>query len=212
MQVEIWMDVVCPWCYIGKRQFEKALASFPDRDDVEVIFRSFELDPQAPARQDLPLIELMKQKYSMSDQQAREANDRITSIGARVGLEYHLYDAKRGNTFNAHRLVHLASTHGLADAMEERLMAAYFTERQPIGDLATLQRLAVEVGLDANEVAAVLAGDAFAQEVRSDEHRARDLGAYGVPLYLIDNALKVTGAQPSDDLLYSLQQAWNSRI
>lgn len=158
------------------------------------------------------MIELMKQKHSMSDQQAREANDRITSIATQVGLEYNLFDAKRGSTLNAHRLVHLARAHGLADAMEERLMAAYFTEGQPIGDLATLQRVAVEVGLDPNEAAAVLGGDAFAQEVRSDEQRARDLGVNGVPLYLIDHALRVVGAQLSDDLLYSLQQAWDRRV
>jgi predicted DsbA family dithiol-disulfide isomerase len=127
------------------------------------------------------LIELMKRKYSMSDQQAWEANDRITSTAAEVGLEFHLSDAKRGNTFNAHRLIRLAGTHGVANAMEEHLSAAYFKESQPIGDLATLQRLAVEVGLDPDEVAAVLGGDAFALDVRSDEQRARDLGANGVP-------------------------------
>jgi predicted DsbA family dithiol-disulfide isomerase len=208
--VEIWMDVVCPWCYIGKRQFETALAWFPRREEVDVVFRSFELDPLAPERQELPLIELMKRKYSMSDQQAWEANDRITSTAVHVGLEYHLLDAKRGNTFNAHRLIHLAGTHGVADAMEERMMAAYFTESQPIGDSATLQHLAVEVGLDPDEVAAVLGGDAFALDVRSDEQRARDLGANGVPLYLINEALMVTGAQPADALLRSLQQAWDA--
>jgi predicted DsbA family dithiol-disulfide isomerase len=176
VQVEISIDVVCPWCYIRKRQFETALARFPFQEDVDVVFRSFELDPLAPERQDLPLIELMKRKYSMSDQQAWEVNDRITSTAAQVGLEYHLLDAKRGNTVNVHRLIHLAGTHGVADAMEERLMAVYFTESQPIGDLATLQRLAVEVGLDPDEVAAVLGGDVFASDVRSDEQRARDLG------------------------------------
>jgi predicted DsbA family dithiol-disulfide isomerase len=177
------MDVVCPWCYTGKRQFETALAWFPYREDVDVVFRSFELDPLAPERQELPLIELMK---------------------------YHLSEAKRGNTFNAHRLIHLAGTHGVADAMEEPLMAAYFTESQPIGDLATQQRLAVEAGLKPDEVAAVLGGDAFALDVRSDEQRARDLGANGVPLYLINEALMVAGAQPADALLRSLQQAWDS--
>jgi predicted DsbA family dithiol-disulfide isomerase len=212
MRVEIWMDVVCPWCYIGKRQFERALASFPHRDEVEVIFRSFELDPQTPAHQELPLIELMKRKYSMSDQQAWEANDRITGLAAQLGLEYHLDKAQRGNTFNAHRLVHLAGTRGLAGAMEERLMAAYFTEGLPIGDPATLQRLGEEVGLDPDEVAAVLAGEAFALDVRSDEQRAMDLGVHGVPFFLIDNALRVEGAQPSDVLLSSLQQAWDKRI
>jgi predicted DsbA family dithiol-disulfide isomerase len=206
------MDVVCPWCYIGKRQFEQALALFPERDEVEVTIRSFELDPQAPARSELPAIEMLKQKYSMSEQQAREADNRVTGIAAQLGLEYHLLEAQGGNSFNAHRLVHLASTHGLAAAMEERLMAAYFTDSQPIGEVGTLERLAVEIGLDADEVAAVLAGDAFADEVRSDEQRAREIGVNGVPFYLFDNALAVAGAEPSDVLLRGLTQAWDRRI
>jgi predicted DsbA family dithiol-disulfide isomerase len=156
------------------------------------------------------LTELMKHKYSMSDLQAREANDRITSAAAQVGLEYHLLDVKRGNTFNAHRLIHPAGTHGIADAMEERLMAAYFTESQPICDAATPQRLAAEVGLHSDEVAALLGADAFALDVRSDEQRARDLGANGVPLYLINEARMVVGAQPADSLLHALQQAWDN--
>jgi len=208
MQVEIWSDVVCPWCYIGKRKFEAALASFDHRDDVTVEWRSYELDPGAPARRDVSMVELLQKKYAMSEEQAREANARVSGIAAGVGLEYHLDRAAMGNTFDAHRLIHLAAAHGRGDAMKERLMAGYFTEGAPIGEAAALQRLAVDVGLDADEVRNVLAGDAFADEVRDDERQAAALGVTGVPFFVIDRAYGISGAQDPEVILGALERAW----
>jgi predicted DsbA family dithiol-disulfide isomerase len=166
--VEIWSDVVCPWCYVGKRHFEEALSRFPQRDEVSVVWRSFELDPTAPTRSDQSMSEVLQRKYGMTEDQAEEANAKMTALAAGVGLEYHLDRVQRSNTLDAHRLLHLAATHGLADATEERLLSAYFTEGAAIGDRPTLVRLAVEVGLDGEEVERMLDGDEFTAEVRSD--------------------------------------------
>lgn len=208
MQVEIWSDVVCPWCYIGKRQFERALASFPHADEVDVVWRSFELDPGAPARRPERMTEVLASKYGMSEDQARAANARITEVAAGLGLEYHLEDSKSGNTFDAHRLIHLAAAHGKADVTKERLMRAYFTECEPIGEVDTLQRLAEEVGLDPEEVRTTLAGVAFADEVRADERRATALGISGVPFFVFDETYGVSGAQPAEALLATLEEVW----
>jgi predicted DsbA family dithiol-disulfide isomerase len=209
MKVEIWSDVVCPWCYIGKRNFEQALGSFGHADQVEVEWRSFELDPNSPARVAMPMSEILQRKYNMSREQAEAANARLTSLAAGVGLEYHLEDAQVGNTFDAHRLIHFAATTGRGDAMKERLLAAYFTEGKSPSDHATLTALAVEIGLDGDEAAAVLAGDRFADEVRADESRAAALGVSGVPFFVIDEAYGVSGAQPPEVLLGALDRAWS---
>jgi predicted DsbA family dithiol-disulfide isomerase len=209
VKVEIWSDVVCPWCYVGKRHFEEALSRFGHADQVQVEWRSFELDPEAPAREDQPTSEILQRKYGMSEEQVVVATERMTALAAGVGLEYHLEDTKRGNTFDAHRLIHLAARHGLGDAMKERLLAAYFTERQSVGDHRSLARLAAEVGLDADEVEGLLAGDDYASEVRQDETRARSLGITGVPFFVIDETYGISGAQPADALLGALEQAWS---
>jgi predicted DsbA family dithiol-disulfide isomerase len=206
--VEIWSDVVCPWCYVGKRHFEEALSRFPHRDEVSVVWRSFELDPAAPVRSDLSMAEVLQRKYGMTEDQAAEANTKMTALAAGVGLEYHLDRVQRSNTLDAHRLIHLAATHGLADAAEERLFSAYFTEGAAIGDRSTLVGLGVEVGLDAEEVERMLDGDDFIADVRSDEARATALGAGGVPFFAIDERYGVAGAQPADALLDVLDQAW----
>src|SRR5581483_1381889 len=150
-QVEIWSDVVCPWCYIGKRRFESALAAFKHRDQVDVRWRSFQLDPDAPQTSEKTVAAMLAGKYGMSLEQAGAANARVSELAAQEGLEYHLEQAHPENTFNAHRLIHLADTHGLQDAMKERLMKAYFIEGQHVGEIETLVRLASEVGLDAEE-------------------------------------------------------------
>lgn len=209
MLVEIWSDVVCPWCYIGKREFEQAMAGFDHRDEVVVRWRSFELDPKAPARRDLSMVEVLQTKYSMSEPEARAANLRVTEIAAGVGLQYRLDDVVMGNTFDAHRLIHLAATVGLADAAEERLMAAYFTEGAAIGERPTLSRLAADVGLDHAQVEALWSGNEFAENVRSDEQRAAQMGASGVPFFAIDEAVGVSGAQSSEVLLDALRRAWD---
>jgi predicted DsbA family dithiol-disulfide isomerase len=208
VNVEIWSDVVCPWCYVGKRQFEDALSRFAHAREVTVEWKSFELDPTSPTHVGMSMDRLLQRKYGMSEEEARSANHRMTELAAGVGLEYHLEDVQPGNTFDAHRLIHLAGTHGLGGAMKERLLAAYFTEGQPVGDRSTLADLAEEVGLDRAEVDEALAGEAFGPEVRADESRATALGASGVPFFVIDEAFGVAGAQGADVLLGALERAW----
>jgi predicted DsbA family dithiol-disulfide isomerase len=208
MDVEIWSDVVCPWCYVGKRQFEEALGRFGHADEVSVSWRSFELDPSSPAEVGMSMDRILERKYGMSADQAQAANRQMTSLAAGLGLEYHLDRVRAGNTFDAHRLIHLAATHGLGGAMKERLLAAYFTEGRPVGDHVTLVELAGEVGLDETEVGEMLAGDAFSSGVRADEARATALGATGVPFFVIDETYGVAGAQGADALLGALERAW----
>ncbi len=208
MKVEIWSDVVCPWCYLGKRRFETALAAFPHRDDVEIVWRSFELDPNAPRTREHTTTEHLAEKYGMSRQQAEAANARLTALAAEAGLTYHLDTARPGNSFDAHRLIHFAEAHGQGDAMEERLFRAYFTDNLPIGDRATLVGLAAEVGLDAAEARAMLESDAYADAVRADEQRARQFGINGVPFFAVDETYGVSGAQPEHTFSQVLEQVW----
>lgn len=208
MTIEIWSDVVCPWCYIGKRRLETALEQFEHTADVAITFRSFELDPQAPAHEELPLDQLLSRKYGMSIEEARAANERITSLAADSGLEYHLEQVKRGNSFDAHRLIHLADQHGLQAAMKERLMRAYFTEGEAIAERSALMRLAGEVGLDTEEATQVLDSDRFAAEVRAEEQDARELGITGVPFFVIQRQWGISGAQPTEVFLKALDESW----
>ncbi len=208
MKVEIWSDVVCPWCYIGKRRFEAALTQFEHRDEVEVIWRSYQLDPTAPRNSDVSVNEMLAGKYGMSLEQAAAANERVTQMAATEGLEYHLDKAAYSNTFDAHRLIHLAAHQGRQDEMKERLMKAYFTEGAAVGDTEVLVKLAAEVGIETDEARKVLSGDLYADEVRADERRARTFGIRGVPFFAIDEKYGVSGAQPAELLVEALEQAW----
>jgi predicted DsbA family dithiol-disulfide isomerase len=207
MKVEIWSDIACPWCYVGKRRFEQALSRFEHRDDVDVVWRSFELDPNAPRSVGMPQDELLAKKYGMPIERARAMNERMTSEAAKEGLDFHFDRVQVGNTFDAHRLVHLAAETGKADAMKERLMRAYLTEGESLGDPATLQRLAADVALDDASVRDVLGGDRFAADVRADEARARSFDISGVPFFAIDETYGVSGAQTPEVLLEALQHA-----
>jgi predicted DsbA family dithiol-disulfide isomerase len=208
MKVEIWSDVACPWCYIGKRHFEEALGKFAHRDQIEVIWRSYQLDPNAPRTSEMTVNEMLANKYGVSIQQAAAMNERVSSIAAKAGLEYHLEKAHYGNTFDAHRLIHLASTHQLQDEMKERLFKAYFVEGLALGDTETLVSLATEVGIPADEARAALSDDAYADEVKADIKRARSLGIQGVPFFAVDEKYGVSGAQPAEVLHEVLEQAW----
>jgi len=210
VKIEIWSDVVCPWCYVGKRNLEAALAAFPHADRVTVEWRSFELDPTTPRRVELSMDEVLERKYGMSPDQATAANRQMTELAATVGLEYHLDQVQIGNTFDAHRLIHLAAHEGLGGAMKERLLHAYFTEGRAISDPATLAELAEEVGLDPERVAQVLESDQYADDVRADEQRAVDLGSTGVPFFVLDGRFGIPGAQPPDVLLRMLHRVWDS--
>ena len=208
MKVEIWSDVVCPWCYIGKRRFESALARFKHRDQVEVIWRSFELDPTSPRQVEGTLDNMLAKKLGVSAAQAAAMNAQVTDLAAQEGLEYRLDQAKPGNTFDAHRLIHLAAAHNLQGAAKEHLLHAYFSGGLAIGDPETLVKLGTEIGLDAEAVRAMLVSDAYAEEVRADIERARSFGIRGVPFVAIDETYGVSGAQPADTFLAALEQAW----
>jgi predicted DsbA family dithiol-disulfide isomerase len=208
MKVDIWSDVACPWCYICKRRIEGALARFDHHDQVEVVWHSYQLDPDAPRTSEKTLNEILAKKYGRSLAQAAAMNDRVSGIAAQDGLEYHLEKAQYGNTFDAHRLIHLAAAHNLQDAMEERLFKAYFTDGAALGDHETLVKLASEVGIDADEARTVLANDTYADDVRADIQRAGRLGIQGVPFFAINEKHGISGAQPSDVLKEVFEQAW----
>jgi predicted DsbA family dithiol-disulfide isomerase len=208
MRVEIWSDVVCPWCYVGKRNFEAALDRFEHRDKVEVIWRAFELDPSAPAEREGDYAAHLARKYGMSVDQARQMIETMTATGARAGVVLDFDRARPGNTFDAHRLIHLAGERGLQDAVKERFLRAAFTDGEPIGDRDVLLRLAVDAGLPEDEAASVLESDAYATEVRAEESLAFDLGISAVPFFVIDRTFGVPGAQPPDVILGALERAW----
>jgi predicted DsbA family dithiol-disulfide isomerase len=209
MRVDIWSDVVCPWCYVGKRRFEAALARFPHRDGVKVHWHSFELDPRAPRVREGDRLGHLAAKYGISREQARAMEGAITEAAESLGLELRLDRARGGNTFDAHRLLHLAETHGLGDAVKERFLRAHFTDGEPIGDPDVLRRVAVDAGLPPAEVDEVLAGDRYTDAVRADEAQARAYGATGVPFFVIDETYGISGAQSPEVFTNVLERAWS---
>jgi predicted DsbA family dithiol-disulfide isomerase len=210
LKIDVWSDIVCPWCAVGKRRLEAALATFPHKDDVEVVWRAFELDPSAPAIQPGDNATRLGQKYGKSRAEAEAMMNQLAATAAKDGLEFHLTTAKSGNTFDGHRVLHLAAERGVQDAVKERFFRGYMTEGQAIGDHAVLTKLAVEAGLDGEEVRAVLASDRYAAEVREEEAAARAMGISGVPFFVFAEKYAVSGAQPAQVLLGALEQAWAS--
>ncbi|HEX3815513.1 MAG TPA: DsbA family oxidoreductase [Mycobacteriales bacterium] len=208
MRVEIWSDVVCPWCYLGKRRFERALESFEHSDAVEVVYRSFELDPSAPAGAGTPTVELLSSKYGMTVEQAEQAQREMAERAEQDGLTFELAELRSGNTRDAHRLTHLAKAHGRQADLTERLHRAYFTEQKSVFDAASLTDLAVEVGLGRAEVEQVLAGDDYGDAVAEDEATASSLGATAVPFFVIDRRYGISGAQSAELIAEALDQAW----
>jgi predicted DsbA family dithiol-disulfide isomerase len=208
LKVEIWSDVVCPWCYIGKRRFESALSRFEHRDRVDLTWRSFELNPHAEAEEQGGLVQRLASKYGMTVEQANAANERVAAAASGEGLEFRLDAARPGNTFDAHRLIHLAKQRGVQGQVKERLMAAYFTEGRRIGDPETLVELVAEVGIGAGEAREALESGAYGAEVRAEERDAAELGITGVPFFVLDRRYGVSGAQPPELMLQALEQAW----
>ena len=208
MKVEIWSDIACPWCYIGRRRFEKALNQFEHRDEVEVIWRSYQLDPNAPRDYAGNVNDLMMQRYGMSREKAESANARVTELAALEGLEYHLDRAHPVNSMDAHRLLHLAAQNHLQSEMKERLQKAYFTDGLVISDNKTLVQLAEEVGLNSAETRQMLESDAFTNAVRADEQRAQEMESDGVPFFVFDEKYTVSGAQPAETFLTVLEHTW----
>jgi predicted DsbA family dithiol-disulfide isomerase len=211
MRVEIWSDVVCPWCFIGKRRFEDALSRFAHAAEVEVVWRSFELDPSAPFSNGVDNAARLAAKYGVSREEAEGMLDRMTRVADDEGLAFRLDIARSGRTYDAHRLIHLAAEHGLQGELKEALLSAYQEKGQHIADPDVLTRVAIEVGLDAGEVQDVLSTNRYGDEVRADETEAHDIGVQGVPFFVFDRRYAVSGAQPSDVLLEVLQRAWDER-
>jgi predicted DsbA family dithiol-disulfide isomerase len=212
MNVEIWSDIACPWCYIGKRHFEAALAEFEHAGEVNLTWRSYELDPSAPAEVLDQGVEIIARKYGLSLEQAQAAEQRVTQTAANAGLGYHLDRSRMGSTFDGHRLVHLAEEHELQDAMKERLFRGRFVDGELMSDPETLVAAAVEVGLPEGEVRATLASDRFANDVRADEETAREFGITGVPMFVVDRKFGASGAQPAEQLLELLRRSWENSI
>ncbi|MFF4753917.1 DsbA family oxidoreductase [Streptomyces sp. NPDC002514] len=214
MRVEIWSDIACPWCYVGKARFEKALAAFPHRDGVEVVHRSFELDPGRAKDDVQPVLTMLAKKYGMSEAQAEAGEDNLAAQATAEGLAYRSRGRDHGNTFDMHRLLHFAKAHGRQDALIQILYRANFAEERSVfseGD-ERLVALAAEAGLDADAARAVLADPAaYADEVRADEREAAQLGANGVPFFVLDRTYGVSGAQPAEVFTQALTQAWGER-
>jgi predicted DsbA family dithiol-disulfide isomerase len=211
VQVEIWSDVACPWCYVGKARFEEALRRFEHRHEVTVTWRSFELDPGAPPEREGSYPEHLARKYGVSLERAQEMNEHMTAMGAGEGLEIDFTRVRAGSTFDAHRMTHLAATHGRQPEMVARLFRAYFSEGELLSDPETLTRLAVEAGLPEIEAAEVARTGLFEDEVRIDEALASSAGIQAVPCFVIDRAMGASGAQDPADLLKFLEAGWERR-
>ncbi|MET7602845.1 DsbA family oxidoreductase [Streptomyces avermitilis] len=213
MRVEIWSDIACPWCYVGKARFEKALDAFPHRDDVEVVHRSFELDPNRAKGDIQPVLTMLTKKYGMSEAQAQAGEDNLGAQAAAEGLDYRTRDRDHGNTFDMHRLLHFAKEQGRQDELIGLLYRANFAEERSVfDDDERLVELAVAAGLDADAARTVLADPAaYADDVRADEREAAELGASGVPFFVLDRTYGVSGAQPAEVFAEALTQAWGDR-
>ena len=211
MKVEIWSDVICPWCYVGKRNFDAALSGFEYRGEVDVVWRAYELDPNAPPERSGSYIERISRKYGISPDDARQRMSRIVTLGAAAGIEFRFDELRAGNTFDAHRLLHLARSLGRQQELQERLFAATFSEGHPIGERETLVKLAADVGLAEADVQGMLESRDFADDVRADEVEALELGVSGVPFFAFDRRYAVAGAQAPAVLVEVLERAWAER-
>jgi predicted DsbA family dithiol-disulfide isomerase len=204
VKIEIWSDVVCPWCYIGKRRLERALHDFGAADQVEITWRSFQLNPDFPPGTAVPTPDYLTSRFGP---QAQEMTGRVALLGAGEGLDLRFENTLTVNTFDAHRVLHLAADAGLAGEVSERLLHAHFTEGADLSDHQRLARLAGEAGVPPERVLAMLASDEYADAVRADIDEARALGANGVPFFVIDRKYGISGAQPAEVFLRALQQA-----
>jgi predicted DsbA family dithiol-disulfide isomerase len=209
MRVDIWSDIVCPWCYIGKRRFEQGLGQFGHAGDVEVVYHAFELDPSIPAGQVTPIGELLTAKYGMTADQARSAEASVAAQAQASGLRF-TTSRLTGNTFDAHRLVALGREAGRQDTILQFLYEAYFADGRSVFGSDDLVAIAEAAGLDGGRARAVLDGQEFADSVRADEDQARQLGISGVPFVVLDGRLGVSGAQPATTFTAALDQAWTS--
>ena len=209
MKVDIWSDVVCPFCYVGKRKFEKALAGFAHRDEVEVVWHSFQLTPDFEPIPGESIHDSLAKKKGVSPEEGRRMSDHMTIVAREVGLDYQFDKTIPANTFLAHQLIHLGAHHGKQDATKERLMAAYYLEGQNIGDLDNLVKLGTEIGLDAAESRAALTAGTYAEAVRLDEYHAQQINVRGVPFFVFEDKYAVSGAQPTELFAEVLEKVWD---
>lgn len=208
MQIEVWSDIVCPWCYIGKRRLERALEGFEHADEVELLWRSFQLDPSFPKGVREPVYDSLAKKMNATPDEVRQMTDQVKQVAAQEGLHYEFENAVMVNTFDAHRLTHLAKEKGLGDQAHERLMRAQLVEARVVDEVDTLVELAGEIGLDTEEARTVLTGEAYTAEVQDDIRTARQLGATGVPFFVMDRAFGLSGAQPLQVFTAALEKAY----
>jgi predicted DsbA family dithiol-disulfide isomerase len=211
MRVDIWSDIVCPWCYVGKARFEKALSGFAHRDEVEVVYHSFELDPGYPADKGSETnLQMLERKFAMSAAEARSADGQVAALAHAEGLGFEV-ERPIGNTFDLHRVIHLGLAKGVQRDLLTAMNEAYFAQARQVFDHGVITDVAAGVGLDPAAVREVLDGDAWAEEARQDEAQARQLGIGGVPFFVLDMRLGVSGAQPTELFARALDQAWEGR-
>ncbi|WP_059105989.1 DsbA family oxidoreductase [Shouchella shacheensis] len=208
MKVEIWSDIACPFCYIGKRKFEQALETFEHKGAVEKTFKSFQLDPAAKKNTGESMTELLAEKYNMTIEKAREMNQQVAAQANEVGLDFQLEDVVMTNTMDAHRLSHYAAEHGKMDGVMERLLKAYFTEGADVGDHEVLATIANDSGLDKQNVLVVLSGENYRNEVLRDQQEGAQIGVQGVPFFVLNRKYAVSGAQPPEAFLEVLNKVW----
>ncbi|MFD3958539.1 MULTISPECIES: DsbA family oxidoreductase [Streptomyces] len=212
MRVEIWSDIACPWCYIGKARFEKGLAEFAHRDQVEVVHRSFELDPGRAKGEREQVIDMLAAKYGRTREEAAGMEANVAANARAEGLGYRTEGRDHGSTFDIHRLLHLAKARGRQDELLTLAYRANFAEERSVFDDDVLLALAVEAGLDGEEARAVLTDpEAYADEVRADEREAAELGVNAVPFFVLDRRYGISGGQPSEVFVQALEQAWKDR-
>lgn len=208
MKVEIWSDVMCPFCYIGKRKFEKALEQFPQKNNIEIVWKSFQLDPTTVTDPTLNTIDHLAEKKGWSKEQANETIAHVTGIAKQVGLDFHFDKAVVANSFDAHRLSHLAKKQGKQNDLEEKLFSAYFTEGKNTADHNTLIQIGTEIGLDKTEVSELLNSTLYTEEVERDIYEAQQVGVRGVPFFVLDRKYAVSGAQESSTFLQALTKSY----
>ena len=210
MKVEVWSDIMCPFCYIGKRNYEKALAWFEGKDSIEIEWRSFQLDPTIPKSSPVKenVFRYLADKKGISYEQSAKMHDRVIQMAKQAGLEYRFDKAIVANSFDAHRLIQLAKSKGLGDSAEERLFQAYFTEGKDFGDHETLIKIGKEIGLPEEEIKSALVSDVFAEKVEQDIREAAEIGVGAVPFFIFDRKYAVSGAQPPEYFLQVLNQSF----
>jgi len=208
MQIEIWSDIMCPFCYIGKRKFEKALEGFVNKDNVEIIWKSYQLAPEMKTSPGKTIHQYLSEHKGVSMNEAKRMNDYVTDLAAKSGLVYNFDKAVVANSFNAHRLIHLAGKHGKQNEIKEKLLAAYFTEGKNVDDLDTLVKIGIEAGLHTDEVKAALASDAYANEVMDDIDEANQIGVNGVPFFVFNRKYAISGAQESQSFTQALETSF----